>query len=161
MTVQTDLPIGAIIMWGGTNNVPGGWLLCDGSNYLKSQYKALHHAIGDNFGPCSDTTHFCVPDLRGRFVRGVDSRPSGNDPDQPNRINPHTGAIWSQAGSLVGSYQADAFRSHTHGYTKFPGNSGGIASGQYWEAVEADTGATGGSETRPVNLYLHFIIKAQ
>lgn len=156
-----SVPIGTIVMWGGTNNVPGGWLLCDGTTYSKKLYRQLHHTIGDNFGPCDDVTMFRVPDLRGKFVRGVDASEGHYDPDIASRVNLYTGIVWSQGGSLVGSYQPDQFKAHSHGYTKFPNGSGNIASGEYWNAADSETAAAGGSETRPRNIYLHFIIKAQ
>lgn len=48
------VPIGAIIMWSG-KNAPAGWVLCDGNNGQ----------------PINGVT---IPDLRGRFVVGYDSR---------------------------------------------------------------------------------------
>lgn len=46
-----------------------GWLLCDGSSYLQSDYPALFECLGIKFG--GDDTHFNVPDLRGRFLQMV------------------------------------------------------------------------------------------
>lgn len=165
MTDQPDLPIGAIIMWGGTDNVPGGWLLCDGTVDSQTQYPDLHQAIGSNFGRCADTSQFRVPDLRGRFVRGVDPRPGsgtspGNDADQQSRVDPTSGTLWTNQGSLVGSYQGDEMRAHTRSYAMFASPPGGLLEGPFLQANASTTGQTGGSETRPVNLYLHFIIKA-
>lgn len=46
-----------------------GWLLCDGSSYLQSDYPALFECLGTKFG--GDETSFNVPDLRGRFLQMV------------------------------------------------------------------------------------------
>ena len=46
-----------------------GWLLCDGSSYLQSDYPALFECLGTKFG--GNETSFNVPDLRGRFLQMV------------------------------------------------------------------------------------------
>lgn len=59
------------VMWefgGGTP--PAGWLLCDGTSYLRTDYAALFAAIGTVYG-AADGTHFSVPDTRGAVVLGA------------------------------------------------------------------------------------------
>lgn len=54
--------------------MPTGYLYCDGSIYLKTDYPALYAAIGDQFTPAgTPSTHFGVPDWREREVRGATS----------------------------------------------------------------------------------------
>jgi hypothetical protein len=48
---------------------PSGYLLCDGTSYLRATYPDLFTAIGTTFGAV-DGTHFNVPDLRGRAPIG-------------------------------------------------------------------------------------------
>lgn len=58
---------------GSTLPTNSGWLLCDGAEYLKTDYPTLYSVIGDTFGthnPPSDSDHFRVPDLRGRVPIG-------------------------------------------------------------------------------------------
>ena len=66
------------------STAPEGWLLCDGASYLRADYDELFAVIGTSYGSV-DATHFNVPDLRGIFVRGRDTRAvgSGTDPDSP------------------------------------------------------------------------------
>jgi microcystin-dependent protein len=52
--------------------VPTGWLMCDGSSYLRASYSSLFAAIGTAYGS-ADGTHFNVPDLRGRTPVGADN----------------------------------------------------------------------------------------
>ena len=157
MNSHVGVPIGTIIMWGGTDDTPGGWLLCDGSPASIKEYPELGQVLGATFGT-GPTGKFLLPDLRGRFVRGVDSTPQGSrDPDRDDRTDPITD---DKVGPKVGSLQADELASHTHSYTQFPNGSGNMASGRYWDAQTADTGSTGGNETRPKNMYLNFLIKA-
>lgn len=153
---------GTIVAWGGiAAKVPPGWLLCDGSAVAISDYPALHSAIGSNFGISSDPDLFYLPDLRGRFLRGVDNG-SGHDPDAGKRTDSQsTGTV---IGDSVGSLQGDALQEHQHSYTVFPGTDGNIASGDYWAQTASETwgisdGTRTSSETRPVNVAVHFIIQ--
>jgi len=66
-TVDDDL-IGMII-FSASANTPPGWLLCDGSPYVRSDYPKLFAAIGSLYGtgePADRT--FRVPDMRGRVA---------------------------------------------------------------------------------------------
>lgn len=59
---------GMIMPYGGST-APGGWLLCDGSSVLRSDYLNLFGIIGTTYGS-ADSTHFNLPDLRGRVAVG-------------------------------------------------------------------------------------------
>jgi hypothetical protein len=84
--------------------------------------------------------------MRGYFARGWDHG-AGVDP-----------------GRTFGSTQADSFASHNHTYvqTIFPdpsptGSGGGVMS--RGSTQTGTTGSTGGTETRPKNVALLYIIK--
>ncbi|GAA4659978.1 hypothetical protein GCM10023262_04640 [Bartonella pachyuromydis] len=51
--------------------VPKGWLLCDGAIYKRKDYSQLFKTIGDKWRKDSDTI-FKVLDFRGMFLRGFD-----------------------------------------------------------------------------------------
>ena len=104
-----------------------------------------------------DAATFRLPDLRGRFPRGV-YQSARRDPDSAGRAAPAGGG---NSGDRVGSVQDDQFGRHTHGYTMFPQSRGGIASGSYWQAGGAQTDPAGGSETRAKNIYVNLIIKTR
>ena len=57
-----------------------GWLLCDGSEYLVSDYPDLFAVIGYMFVPTDDPdadgNHFRVPNCKGKFLQMV---PEGKD----------------------------------------------------------------------------------
>lgn len=59
---------GSILAYAGAT-APTGYLLCDGTSYLRSVYPALFALIGTGYGS-ADATHFSVPDLRGRVPIG-------------------------------------------------------------------------------------------
>lgn len=49
-----------------------GWMLCQGQSLLRSAYPRLFAAIGTAYG-AADSTHFNVPNLKGRTLVGVDT----------------------------------------------------------------------------------------
>lgn len=56
------------------NFVPQGWLLCDGSKLLTSQYPALSSILGSTFGPY-DGRNFYIPNLKGLALVGTGQSP--------------------------------------------------------------------------------------
>jgi microcystin-dependent protein len=68
-TWQNGLPIGGIMMYGGST-APTGWLSCDGSVKAIASYPALFAAIGAAWGGDGITT-FNVPDYKGRSPMGI------------------------------------------------------------------------------------------
>jgi len=70
------VPSGAILAFGGAS-APTGFLMCDGTSYLRSSYAALFAIIGVAFGS-ADGTHFNVPDLRQRFPIGKAASGTGS-----------------------------------------------------------------------------------
>ena len=64
-------PIGTIQAF-AFENIPQGWLICDGHSFKIDEYPELYNAIGNTFG--GEGTEFKVPDIRNQFIRGWDSR---------------------------------------------------------------------------------------
>lgn len=100
--IGPGLSVGSIIAFGGAAT-PTGWVLCDGSSISRSTYTELFGVLGTSWGEGDGMSTFNLPDLRGRFLRGVDS-PNGQearrDPDWRTR--------------RIGSVQEDSTRSHSH-----------------------------------------------
>lgn len=159
--------VGEVIMWSGTlGNIPAGFLHCDGRLLDTSQYSDLYVAIGNNFGNSPPNGQFYLPDLRGRFIRGVDDG-ANRDPDADTRVDMQNGELFSKG---VGSVQSDAYTNHTHGYMEpaYPSKQAilNANSDDGWGPVPASTdapvdaggGSSASSETRPLNAYLYFLI---
>jgi microcystin-dependent protein len=107
------VPPGSIIAYGG-GTLPNGWVLCDGRALNSAEFPRLFQSIQTAWGNGSNdadvSTDFNVPDLRGRFLRGVDGI-AGRDPDSVARTTSATGG---NAGNNVGSSQEDSLASHRH-----------------------------------------------
>jgi microcystin-dependent protein len=171
---QALCPPGTVVAYMGAT-APAGWLLCDGKQYSRNPpYDKLYAVIGNASGSV-DTNNFNVPDFRGRFLRGWtnDAGTTGvaRDPDATN-TNVATGgrgvsSTGGNTGNSIGSLQYDAFRSHTHTttdrYTNWGATSASGSAGNTGATTllteTLTSGATGGNETRPANVYVNYIIK--
>jgi microcystin-dependent protein len=173
------VPVGSILPYGGDKIVDSlHWHLCDGSPLNKTQYNDLFTVLGTKWGG-DGADAFFLPDLRGRFIRGVDQG-AGRDPDAGGRTVPQPNVpTQGNHGDAVGSVQGDQMRSHahtgavvpaehTHQYRE-PGGNGssgppGNPQGLDWKTTSAvhldvQINPAGGSENRPVNANVNFIIR--
>lgn len=94
------LPVGAIIAF-PSENIPSGFLPCEGQELPIIQYPDLYAVLGKTFGGNEKT--FFLPDLQGQFIRGLDRE--GN-------------IDFCEDGNLrkIGSCQQDAFQGHNHSF---------------------------------------------
>jgi microcystin-dependent protein len=105
------VPIGTVTAFAGPiDKLPNGWLPCDGRQLHINEYKDLFAAIGWSWGGDEKQGVFNIPDLRGRFLRGVDEG-TGRDPDADSRTHQISGVV---IGGVVGSVQEDMLQSHKH-----------------------------------------------
>jgi microcystin-dependent protein len=168
--LATDfIPVGTVIASGASQPPNDRYLPCDGAKLTQAAQPALFAVIGTIYGGDANKGEFNAPDYRGRFLRGAVHAAGdlGADPDWRVRIPSGTGAPQD-----VGSVQEDAtglpsvafggsvtyLPSSTvgaHGVTK-----GGRA--RVKGAKTIDTCTQGGDgDTRPVNVYVQFFIKAR
>ena len=166
-------PSGTIMAFGGPKNkIPAGWVVCDGKLFDRTNrtYTNLFNAIGVSWGG-DGGNRFAVPDLRGQFLRGV-TETSATDPDASNREKSRPDLNSSgNGGNAVGSKQTDDIKSHTHKYQdayfaevncgnqNLLGNQGDHDNDNGRCANEQTTSPSGGSESRPKNAYVYYIIK--
>lgn len=136
-------PVGSVLAFAGTS-VPNGWLECNGAAVSRATYSLLFAAIGTLYGIGDGITTFNLPDLRGEFIRGYD-----------NGRNVDTGRV-------LGSAQTDEIKAHTHSVTGYAGvnlSTERIDAGVMPGESGHSTGSTGGTETRPRNIAMYYIIK--
>ena len=182
-------PVGTIIAFAGpADKLPEGWLLCDGSDYdgSSSLYAPLFDVIGNTWG--TNGTNFKVPDLRGQFLRGLNTTGSGTDANR---------TLGSSQGGAIQSHNHTASQgSHSHTfydafwnenksapagspiiYENNPTDTDNVGGGNGATGADHDNylwsfqkttsatapaisiGSSGGTETRPVNKAVNYIIK--
>jgi microcystin-dependent protein len=169
-------PVGCMMMYVGAT-APAGWALCDGATLDRTVHSRLFEIIGTSFGEGDGSTTFHLPDMRGRFPRGVDGG-AGRDPNAGTRTASNIGG---NTGDNVGSVEGHALQNIT----------GNFSAERLWGGQSAATGAlavgssptrqpAGGTtpdtnnlaisfdasrvvststETRPVNINVNYIIK--
>ncbi|MDP0499716.1 MAG: tail fiber protein [Verrucomicrobiota bacterium JB022] len=94
--------IGSVEIFAG-NYAPSGWMFCDGTALLVSQYQALFSLIGTTYGG-NGQPYFNLPDLRANIPIHTGQMPGS--------------AIYHQIGQAVGSQtvaiQSNQMPIHTH-----------------------------------------------
>ncbi len=116
-------PVGAYIHYHGTT-APDGYLHCNGSTFSATHYPKLYQVLGSAI----------LPDLRGKFIRGLGGNSLGLGVTQGDdfKSHSHTVAMYGQV-------------FHTYGAPTNYGDDDPIVGG-------LQSGATGGQETRPINM---------
>jgi microcystin-dependent protein len=163
--VPEGVPTGTVVAF-AASSPPSGWLVCNGAAVSRTTYAALFGVLGTTYGAGDGSTTFNLPDLRGEFVRGLDlgrgvdsGRVLGSAQASQNLAHTHT-ASTASAGA----------HSHTTGEAVAPGG-GSISYGPGERTTTTTTSSdgahthtvtvnsSGGSEARPRNVALVYIIK--
>ncbi|KAM3089596.1 hypothetical protein ACMFMG_001180 [Clarireedia jacksonii] len=140
-----DIPVGTVIPYGGAENVYPefpDYIRCDGSPTDKDQILDLAKAVRNTFDPSPTPLSFIVPDLRGKFIRGVDLK-GASDPVAGSRETALDGSV-----SELGTWQ--------HYATSFVGNNN-LAND---DNVNTQTWHSDATETRPINAAVNFYISS-
>lgn len=157
----TIVPIGTVVAMAlpvspGPAGAPSGWLLCDGTEHPAKDYPKLSAALlalSDAYKGTTPT-HFKVPDHRGYFLRG--HNPNGPADDKGVR-------------RVLGAAQADDVGPHVHSCIQSNGRgkpekdnsqSGGYVQEGNVKGDACTVHTNGGVETRPKNISVNFLIKA-
>lgn len=174
----TGCPIGGGFIWYGLpEKIPTNCRICDNSTLAVSQFAKLYEVMDGAWGASGGNIN--LPDLRGRFPRGVDGG-VGNDPDRASRTFQNTG---QNTGDTVGSVQNDTFQNIRGEFLTREGYYGGqttagtgafnvasTASGTYGTkpddgrnylsvSFDASRVARTSTETRPKNANVYFVIR--
>ncbi len=165
------VPVGSIIPFAGpSENIPDGWLLCDGTTYSAAEYAELYQAIGTYWG--GTTSNFKVPDLRSMFLRGANAN---------RTVGVYEGqSIQSHNHNLSSNGRTNSAGGHTHDMIGNNGGGGGLRrnftfdgnnnneihdvkkikmGGTHSHTLSGRTENAGSTETRPVNMSVNYIIK--
>ena len=141
--MNVGVPVGTVAYF-AQDVPPFGWLKANGAAVSRTVYANLFAAIGERYGRGDGRTTFNLPDLRGEFIRSWDD---GRAIDR-NRA--------------LGSWQADEFRSHSHGIgvNRMSDTDRGSNPSTVSVDTVGQTDPAGGIETRPRNIALMACIKA-
>lgn len=154
---------------------------------LWKEIKTVHGTASADADP---TTDFNLPDYRGLFLRGVAGKRIDRDPNHRDEERPFNN-LGGNVGNRVGSIQlgatkkpnkhfiVDLEKKHTHGDPTWNGQAGpyevavqgrgpgGVDFGAQSAQTNAGDGHTheiksgGDDETRPLNAYVNYIIRAK
>ncbi|WP_299135495.1 hypothetical protein [uncultured Tenacibaculum sp.] len=140
---------GMVMMWSGDpTTVPVGWILCDGRTGING---------------------IKIPDLRGRFIVGYDSRKSTSPVNTSSKNTENYGKIHNTGGLGTVKLEISEMPRHKHewkyGTEKDDDNSGGshneftlIPKGNNYVSPIEDAGGDSPHENRPPYYVLAFII---
>ena len=151
-SVVQGVPAGSVFALAGSQaGVPPGYLECDGSSRSRSTYAALFAVIGTTYGSASNTT-FNLPNLRGQFIRGVNTTGSGTDANrnigssqsEDNKSHNHSISVSGTTSNPTPTLTGDV-RRISEGY-----RSQGTASGVFSKELDGNNNITGSASTSPV-----------
>lgn len=168
-------PIGMITPFSGDDAAIAklkdeGWFPCDGAELAQTAHPRLFQILGYKCGGASP--NFCVPDLRGVFIRGVDGEGAiSRDPDAATRKSHTSDAL---APNQVLSRQDTEIKGHGHvmpqgsqadakAKARSPLMMGEHEYQRFDKAKAIDeivTTETGFAESRGVNVSVNYIIFA-
>jgi len=185
LTTGVVFPSGVIVPFAGgpgvtpnpgtRQDVPNGWLLCDGAAVSRTAYSALFTIIGTTYGVGDGSTTFNLPDMRGNVPVGVKSTQTSNPDISTLNKNPgaytrtlnnndlpnHTHSLGGTTGSFNASHShahslgastiiafANTQRGTSAGSILIPLQSGAnlfTASGSITGSITSQSSGTGGS----------------
>lgn len=156
------MPVASVVMYGGAT-APTGWLLCDGTAVSRTTYAALFAILSTTYGVGDGSTTFNLPNTSGVFVRGAGTQAiSGRNKTgtrgttEEDQLQGHYHSTFN--GVALVNQGADA-----------GGNAGRSNSGVVQAPIPTVTAPTTdgtngtprtGTETRPSNITMSYIIKA-
>lgn len=158
--VDQVLPIGIILMHGGSAAPPGGrWAVCNGAELQTATYPDLYNVIGHNFSPSGTPgSRFNLPNLRDRVGVGVGVNTTlgevggyrnGQVIEHAHGLKNHTHPIDHDHPNSTTSSNGN--HNHTISVRDNPGTAGGAARGGTNQVPTADT-STDGAHTHTVNV---------
>lgn len=151
-----------------SQDIPDGWLECNGAEISRTTYENLFNKIGEIYGSGDGVNTFNIPDLRGEFIRGFDNTRgvdvgrvfASSQTDSLQNITGTLGMSYSairgeegKTGVFIGSSNANGNNisapsfptSQPHGTLNFDASN--------------SSGARTSSETRPRNIAMKYVIK--
>ena len=176
----TDLTPAGTIIYSARSTAPTGYLHANGAAISRTTFATLFAAIGTTYGAGNGSTTFNVPDLRGEFLRGLDSgkgidsgRTLGSVQNGQNASHSHSVSGTTSTASLTGSFRPGNHQAANLATGVFSdgGNVGGLEghdanngrqinfNANHNHSFSATTSTSGAAEARPRNVALLPCIK--
>lgn len=166
-----SVPTGVISPFGGTA-APSGYLMCHGAEVSRTTYSNLYTVIGVSFGQGDYSTTFNLPDLRDEFLRGARGNIRRVGTSQRDDFEAHSHASGTLSAASSGSHKHDmeggidgyesggARAPDIHDRNRVAGRTAPTKSaGAHTHNITGFTNTSGGTETRPQNIAVNYIIK--
>ena len=109
--LRHSLPTG-LILYLAVEDIPDGYLLCDGSTVSRSTYSNLYSVLGTKYGAGDGTTTFSIPDLIGKFPEGGSTAGTSKQPGLPvlwGNVNGVQGRVANGNLSADGVFRTNSF----------------------------------------------------
>ena len=172
--IVAGVPSGSVFCM-AVATVPSGYLECNGNAVSRTTYAALFAVIGVQYGAGNGSSTFNIPDLRGEFIRGFDN---GKGTDNNRQIASSQADQNKQHNHSATSTVTDSGHNHSYNSANHPTSSGpeqdqgGSPENRTTFNVGKTTGSSstgitvattiannGGSESRPRNIAMMYVIK--
>lgn len=107
------IPPGSVTAYlGAYNNLPSGWLLCDGTSKSTTTYADLFNVIGYSYGGSGSS--FTLPNLFGHMLVGGTSTTTPATGQQTGSADSYLNATWDHDHSINVPSTTSSSDSHTH-----------------------------------------------
>jgi phage-related tail fiber protein len=187
---MSSSPIGSVVAFAGDAIANSqtlqmqGWLFCDGREVARTTYSLLFGVIGTRHGEGDGSTTFNLPDYRGRFLRGT-NHGTNRDPSIGLRTPANRGGIagdntgsvqpYATARPAITAFTTDTQGNHYHTVPHVPTDNSSYrikgSSLSKWNKDSVNTSTSGDHthtvngggdlETRPINVYVDYLIRFQ
>lgn len=164
-----SLPVFFTTWWPNRAAVPAGFVVADGQLLTRATYPdASAGIVAGNVPTATDANWLATPSNRGRYTLG-DGTTNFRLPDYNGKYVGSLGAMFLRGDGALsagtnGAIQLDDFKAHVHALganTAYNTGAGGSfwSGGSYGLANPGNSGSTGGTETRPLNVTGCWVIK--
>lgn len=162
------MPTGVVLPFGGST-VPNGWLLANGAAVSRSGKARLFSVYGTTFGAGDGSKTFNLPDLRDRYIIGVNTNALGTQiaeqlpniigscyPNQRFAGGDSANRLWiGRASGAISNASETSTQWGSLGGEGLPEPAGIVFNANSSNSVYTDSG-----KVYPLSLALNFIIKA-
>lgn len=138
------------------NNVPEGWLQCNGAAVSRTTYAALFAVIGTKYGSGNGSTTFNLPNLHHKFIEGTTTSSEVGKSvaaGLPNITGEFVASAYVPAGTQNGAFRVGPVKDCPN-----KNNDGGHLF--YFDASDSDSTYGATQKVQPASLRLILCIKS-